>query len=140
MTVRALVFSRITTDSQLNTLGFTVSNTFTQHDTDTPNVRPFAVLRWGGTDLGLNDFDTKVGSNLRRLSVWCHDDPGDYERIDQYLSRVRTVLTGLYGTYVGDVGKFVGQITWNGDSDDLNDDVVGTITRNASFTIVGSAA
>lgn len=140
MSLRSFVFTLLTVDSTLNSLGFTEDSVFTSHDEDTPQVRPFMILRWGNTDVGLNDWDTGVGSNLRRLTVWAHDNPGDYVRIDQCLSRVRDVLTSVHGAYTGTIGKYVGQIDWNGDSDDLKDDIVGTITRNSSYTIVGSAS
>jgi hypothetical protein len=140
MSVRSFVFSLITTDSELNVLGFTEDNVFTSHDEDTPQARPFIILRWLSTDVGLNDWDTGVGSNLRRLTVWVHDDPGDYARIDKTLERVRTLLTLVRGAYTGSIGKFIGQINWNGDSDDFKDDIVGTITRNGSYTIIGSAS
>lgn len=140
MSLRSFIFSLITADPILNGLGFTEQNTFTSHDEDTPQARPFIILRWGSTNVGLNDWDTGVGSNLRQLVVWVHDDPGDYVRIDQALDRVRTVLTLVRGTYTGTTGKYIGQATWNGDSDDLKDDIVGTITRNSSFTFIGSAS
>jgi hypothetical protein len=140
MTVRSFVFSLLTSDSILNGLGFDENNTFTSHDEDTPQERPFMILRWGATDVGLNDWDTGVGSNLRRLSVWVHDDPGDYVRIDQAVARVRTLLTSVHGAYTGTIGQYIGQIDWNGDSDDFKDDIVGTITRNSSYTFVGSGS
>jgi hypothetical protein len=140
MTLRSLVFSTLTTDTYLNSLGFTPANVFTTHDEDTPQARPFMILRWGRTDVGLNDEPAGIRSNLRRLMVWVHDNPGDFDLIELSLDRVRTVLTGMSGAWTGTVGKYVGQIKWDGDSDDLRDDVVGTITRNSSFTIVGSAA
>lgn len=140
MTIRSYIFSLLTTDSVLNNLGFTVNNVFTSHDEDTPQSRPFMILRWGSTDVGLNDWDISIGSNLRNLTVWVHDDPGDYGRIDQAVSRVRMALKSIHGAYTGSIGQYIGQVNWNGDSDDLKDDIVGTITRNSSYTFVGSAS
>lgn len=140
MSIRSYIFSLITTDPVVNGLGFDENNVFTSHDEDTPQARPFMILRWGSTDIGLNDRDTGVYSNLRRLVVWVHDDPGDYGRIDQVLVRVRDILVTVTGAYTGTIGQYIGQINWNGDSDDFKDDIVGTITRNSGYTLVGSAA
>lgn len=131
--LRDVIFDRLKVDSVLNGLGINEASIFNSNDADTPQVRPMMVLRWGATSLGVGTV------NERSLQVWVHDAPTDYTRIDSALERVRASLAGLYGASTGTAGKFVSQIDWAGDSDDLTDDIQNTVTRYSSFTIVGSA-
>jgi hypothetical protein len=136
MTIRSFVFSRLTTDATLNSLGITANSVFTTHDVDTPQVRPMIVLRWGLTDNVLNHSPMAA----RALQVWVHDRPGDYERIETILRRVRTLLTSVSAENAGASDEWVSEIRWDRFSEDLSDEDAGTITRNGDFTITGSAA
>jgi hypothetical protein len=136
MTIRSFVFSRLTTDATLNSLGITANSVFTTHDADTPQVRPMIVLRWGLTDNVLNHSSMAA----RALQVWVHDHPGDYERIETILRRVRTLLTSVSAENAGASDEWVSEIRWDRFSEDLSDEDAGTITRNGDFTITGSAA
>jgi hypothetical protein len=127
--MRELVRAAIIGDSTLNLLGIDGTNAFAV-DVDTPQTRPFLQLRWGRTDQGIGPVNT------RTLVIWAHDQPGDYAVIDSILMRLRGLLLGLVGESNGP-GWLV-DATWIGDSEDLADDGHGTITRNASFTLVGS--
>lgn len=131
--IRQVIFDRLANDSVLNGLGFNEENIFNSNDVDTPIVRPFMVLRWGLTTEGMDVV------RVRSLTVWIHDQPSDYSLIDSGLERVRAILTNVIGTYTGDDDKWVLQIDWTGDSEDLSDDVQTTITRNSSYSVVGSA-
>ena len=133
MTVRELIFEGITEDPVLNTFGFDADRVFTDHSVDTPQVRPFIVLRWQNVALGLAQV------NQRILQVWVHDEPADYERIDETLKRLRTLLGSIEAVRIdgGDAGLHT--VLWEGDSDDLRDDEAGTITRWAQFRLTGSA-
>lgn len=146
MSVRAYIYSLITTDPAMVALGITPDSTFTQHTIDTPQVRPMCILRWQGTTPGivttaegngLSDFPV----NQRILTVWVHDDKhvGDYTNIDRSLNRLRALLTSVEGIDVGVTGSRLTAINWEGDSQDLSDDDAGTITRNAQFRLTGSA-
>lgn len=148
MTVREYIYSLITNDAQLNGLGITADSTFTQHTLDTPQVRPLCILRWQATNPGLLSGASRQGAAVsnfpvrqRILTVWVHEDGnvGDYTRIDQALSRLRTLLTSVEGVDVGVLGTRLTAIAWEGESDDLRDDEAGTIMRNAQFRLTGSA-
>lgn len=119
----------ITGDPVINALGIDSLNSFAV-DVDTPQDRPFLQLRWGRNDVGL-DVVTR-----RTLTVWVHDEPGDYGRIDTIILRLRTILPALEGMSNG-LGHVVA-VEWTGDSEDLADDGHGTIARNTSFSLVGS--
>lgn len=135
MTARSYIYDIITTDPLLNSYGITADSTFTQHTIDTPQVRPMCILRWQLTAEGVGTINQRV------LTIWVHENKntGDYDRIDQSLNRLRTILTNVAGANVGDGGGWLSSIRWEGDSDDLRDDELGTITRNAQFRLTGSA-
>lgn len=127
--MRALVRSAILADPTLSGLGV-VSQGVLAGDVDTPKQRPFLNLRWGQTLPGLDVVQR------RTLEIWVHDKPNDYTRIDSILVRLRAVVVSVVGSSNG-LGHVVG-VEWTGDSDDLVDDGHDTITRTASFSLVGS--
>lgn len=144
MTLREFIVAQIVDDPQLSLLGFNRDSVFTQHGVDTPQIRPFIVLRWQAVITG---FTTAQGGsalanfpiNQRVLQVWVHDRPADYALIDQSLKRLRVILTGVEGANVGEADDWLHTIVWEGDSDDLSDDEANTITRNSQFRLTGSA-
>lgn len=127
--MRVLIRSTIIGDSTLNGLGIDGDNSFAV-DVDTPQDRPFLQLRWGSNGVGL---DTVT---RRNLTIWVHDQPGDYGRIDSIILRLRSLLVALEGQSTG--SGYVVAVEWTGDSEDLTDDGHKTITRNTSFSLVGS--
>jgi len=130
VTVRDYVYNLIVADPELPL--FTDDTVFTSNDADTPQVRPFMVLRWGPVSLGMGVV------NRRALSVWVHDDGYDYDVIDVALKRVVTLLTTPRAVWTGTTGEWVSQVDWDGTSDDLRDDTQRTATRHADFTVIGS--
>jgi hypothetical protein len=128
--VRTLIRSAIVADATLQSLGV-VSAGVLMGEVDTPPERPFIQLRWGITLPGVSTVNT------RTLIIWVHDRPGDYTlKVDPILARLRTVLAGVVGQTDG-TGHLV-DADWTGDSEDLIDEGHGTITRTASFAVVGS--
>ena len=132
-TARELVWSKITGDPTLQGLGFDEDHVFTDHSLDTPQVRPLIVLRWQNVVVGLGSV------NQRILQVWVHDQPADYERIDQTLKRLRTLLGSIEAVRIDGGAAGLHTVIWEGESDDLRDVEVGTITRWAQFRLTGSA-
>ena len=129
--MRALIFQALVSDPTLNSLGIDSASSFAI-DVDTPQTRPFLQIRWGRTEIGLKT----TAVSRRTITIWAHDLPGDYTKIDQILARVKALLPGLEGQNNG-LGYLL-SAEWTGDSEDRADDGHGTITRNASFTLVGS--
>lgn len=135
MTVRSYIYDLLTQDTVMNSLEITADSTFLSHTLDTPQVRPMMVLRWQATNVGVG----KV--NQRILTIWVHEDRrvGSFDRIDETLSRARTLLENVVGVNVGEPGSWVSAIRWEGDTDDLDDPDVGTLSRSSQFRITGSA-
>jgi hypothetical protein len=133
-TVRDYVFDVLKNDSVLNGLGFNDQTMYNNNDADTPNVRPFMVFKWGQTSPGMDVM------RVRSLQVWFHDSPSDYTNIDTALERVRNVLQLSFGVNIGTPSKWVAQIDWELDSDDLDDDVQRTIARYSQYQVIGSAS
>lgn len=130
--MRALIYGAIIADPVLNGLGITDDSSFAV-DVDTPQARPFLQLRWGINAVGLRQTDV----SRRTLTIWVHDEPGDYSvKIDPIIVRLRQLLPTLEGASNG-AGHLVA-VEWTGDSEDLADDGHRTITRNVSFSLVGS--
>lgn len=103
----------------------------TAADTDQILTRPHLILRFGSKDPGVGTVDK------RNLTVWVHDEPGDYGLIDNIVNRVRFILTGIEARPTDD-GKWISCIKWLGDDDDAYDDGPGTAVRASNYLIVGS--
>ena len=127
--MRELVYDTLRLDSGLELLGVP-PGAYYSGDVDTPPERPFINLRWGTTIPG------QGAVNVCDLVVWVHDRPGDFMRVDTVLMRIRTLLLGL--APAGRDGRWITCVEWSGDSGDLTDPGHETITRNATFNIVGS--
>lgn len=129
---RAAVNVAIQNDSELLGLGLQFEQTYAANAIDTPIVKPFVVMRWEDTTRSFGDIGTQG------LTVWVHDDLGDYTRIDAMLERVKEILTAMVHVS-GTDGRIVTQIDWAGDSPDLWDDGFQTITRNSGFRVISRA-
>lgn len=135
MTIRSYVYGLLTADPVMNSLGITEDSTFLSHTIDTPQVRPLMILRWMATNPGIGPV------RQRLLTVWVHDDRrrGEFDRIDETLSRVRTLLENVSGVNVGEPGSWISTVIWEGDTDDVDDPDMGTLSRSSQFRITGSA-
>lgn len=94
----------------------------------TPQRKPFLIITFGQEQVDRRDADqASVTSNFATL--WVHDDPGDYLRIDSILIACQKELVGQVpgGIYA----------QWQGNSGDLADDVRGTIVRNSEYRLIG---
>lgn len=124
MTIRETVYSLLATDTELQALdpaGIEVHNVEAM---DNPERRkPFLVTAWA------EDPPVFGRPGRRSLTVWAHDEPADYTRIDDMLERVRILLVGL----IHEGG--ISQVMWEGASGDLYDDGFHTITRNSGFRV-----
>jgi hypothetical protein len=91
----------------------------------TPAERPFIVVR---LDPVAPDIPTAEQADV---TIWIHDEPLGYTRIDNLLTLVRA---SLEGPVTSEGGVYA---SWQGDSPDLADDSRGTIVRNSAFRIAG---
>lgn len=96
-----------------------------------PAARPFLYVAYGADTPELRD-DGKPVANSQVMTVYVHDEPGDYTRIDQILVLVKTALEGQVVDGINGIFAI-----WQGASPDLADDRFQTIVRNAEFRLVG---
>lgn len=130
---RAAVYNLLVGDTQLSALGITASTIFSVASMDTaPRTQPFVVLRWSNLNVRWNMANQRGKQNLQ---VWAHDHGGDYGRIVSVLDRVFDILTNA-SHIVGSDGYIMTQADWRGESEDLKDDGLKTITRNSAWEIV----
>lgn len=92
---------------------------------DTPKVRPFVIIT-----MSTNTRDAAVASQ-QEVTVWVHDEPGGYTRIDNIITTIRN---SVEGPVTEEGGVFA---HWTGDSDDLSDDGRGTIVRTSTYILAG---
>lgn len=93
--------------------------------TGRPDTTPFIVIRLGLTSPRVGDARECEGS------IWVHDDPGSYDRIDNILNIIENVLD------IGPVPEIKAiSCEWTGRSSDFSDDVFQTITKNSTFNLI----
>lgn len=126
---RKPVFALLTTDPELQALGMTSDTVKGSSPTTSPEIRPFAILKWG-------EEQPFIGSiHEKELQMWVYDEPGSYTLINSILLRARTLLVDEAVDVVVDGERF-STARWQGTSPDLYDDIYKCITRYASFAIV----
>lgn len=133
--MRDIILAALLGDATLVGLGVSDGAVLTG-DVDTPAERPFLQLRYGATTPG--PARGGVGPNMRDLTIWVHDVPNDYTRIDKIVQQIKIVMLALEAEQSALTDGWLAVVEWVGDSDDLADDGHRTITRNTSYRIVGS--
>lgn len=128
--MRTIVRAAIIGDATLSGLGVTAAAVLAG-DVDTPQGRPFLNLKWGSNLPSFRE-QTTVQTTL---TIWVHDEPADYTRIDRILARLRVLLPSLVG--VVSAPEEVQVIDWANDGPDLQDDGHRTIVKVATFNCVG---
>jgi hypothetical protein len=129
---RAAVNLALSTNLDLLVLGLQPEQTYAANAIDTPIEKPFIVMRWEEVTPAFKDKGTQG------LTVWVHDELGDYTRIDLMLEKVKEILTAMVHV-AGSDGRVITLIEWTGDSPDFWDDGFNTITRNSGFRVVSRA-
>ena len=127
--LRALVFGQLNSDPVLN--GFWGNQLYQRSAMNyeqPPHARPFGVYYLDRENYVFNP--TAVRARILTVQVWCHDEPGDYYRIDQVLDRVREVLEATPHQ-----DDFL-EIRLSFKSADLFDDLLKTIMRYSRFDAV----
>lgn len=130
--MRKPLFHLLTTDPELNTLGLSATNVFGAATAISPEMRPFAVLKYG---LDTTAFGV-TGSQV--VQFWVYDEGSSYTRINDCLDRVKQLISQTADLVIGDQRFAVAD--WNGLSEDMYDDIYKCITRYAVFTAVGGKA
>lgn len=98
-----------------------------------PANKPFVVINFGPESPMLKDGFSPVATG-QFATVYVHDSPGDFLRINQILNAIREALIGQ----VVGVGGICAE--WLGDSADLADDVYKTNMRNGEYKFIGKVA
>jgi hypothetical protein len=90
-----------------------------------PSVKPFIVLR---LDPATYEFADVMSQGA---TIWVHDEPGSYLRIDAIIEAIHAALNGQVAE-----PKAIAAV-WQGDSLDMSDDSYKTILRTTSYRLVG---
>lgn len=100
-----------------------------------PANRPFIIVAFGSVSPELYDADAPVAVS-KRGTVYVHDNPGDYLRIERVLENVRKLFAGTTDG-MADGGIMA---LWEGESGDLADELFRTIMRYGELRFVGKVA
>lgn len=123
--MRAKIYTTVTTDVTL--AADVPAGSVLAGDVDSPQTTPWLNLRWGEARTGLG------GTVEQTLTVVCHDEPNDYQRITRVLNRVRVLLEAV----VAHPASGVIAVGWTGDGIDESSNVRADISRSSNYTISG---
>jgi hypothetical protein len=127
MTIRKTMYEALITDATL--IALVPAERWLERGSvvDVPS-RPYVVHACLGTA-------PVSGRNAWVWGVWVHDERGDFNRIDDVLTKVQARLTGLQ-QFVGTDGRLV-QADWQSTSEDGFDDATNTNVKQSTYQIVG---
>lgn len=94
-----------------------------------PTLKPFLVHRFANEVPEIKDAGQTLAMR-QQCTLWVHDDPGNYENIDEVLAALTTLLEAASS----DLSGFM-QAEWLFTSDDLRDEEMGTIQRFIQWQI-----
>lgn len=133
---RAAVFTVLSEDEDLNTLGITEDSIFPNYSLDVSprDDGPFLILRWEGQEA--NPFENVKSPMI--LTIWAHYPIAvseDFADLDVLLDDVDAALDTLDDTD-GDDGYTVTCVRATGRGGDLKDESFQTITKNSAYQIL----
>lgn len=129
MTARTALFEYVTSDTEMNALGFTVDNTWNANAVDSPEARPFLIIAWGASSPVLRSRGPQT------VRFWVHDRPYDYTKIDKAIKRLDILMENAVQV-VGSDGSVLTAADPMGISEDLADDGYGTIVKNTTWSVL----
>jgi hypothetical protein len=133
---RTFLYDLLRTDAALSTpgtlgnLGVLPDSIYAAEAADDIKHYPFITMRWNIVAKGIGDV------TRQSVDVWAHDRDRDYLQIDAILKRVKVLCAGVQANAA--VEGSITQIDWQSDSPDLRDDGYDTVTRNSTYTLIGS--
>lgn len=144
MSVRTWAHSHIKTDGAITAIipsGRILGSAGIQEGMAPPR-RPFMVIAAGVADPFEGTREPRIGgpdsgprvAMAHRLTIWVHNEPGDYETIDNVLALLKTRMLSAGP----DPGNNILEARFVQESDDLPDQGLGTITRFSRWQIVTS--
>lgn len=99
--------------------------------TGIPEIKPFVVIRVGAEN------ESVPGATITDLSLYFHDEPGSYNRLDDLWMRAKDALCGA-GQRQAPVAEPGGIcIKWQSTGGDLSDPGYGTLMKVSEYSLVG---
>lgn len=135
MTVREALYSIISGDAELASLGYVEDNVYANGAPDSPpevGTKHWLTLQWGEELPSLRGQRGRSRVTVRTLTVWVYDRDRDYTTINLAVKRLMDLLEGI---------EQVGPVlcaNWQGDGVDGYDDVYQASFRNSTYTIVAN--
>ncbi len=133
---RAAVYTLVSTDATVQSLGIPVGAVYASNAQDTPQDESemFVILRWEEKTVTFGDNVLGTHKGTQFLSVWVHSRGRAYDPINAVLARIKTILTSAVHVLGAD-GVTLTQADYTGESGDLYDDGFHTLTRYHSYRI-----
>jgi hypothetical protein len=103
-----------------------------------PNRKPFMATRAANEAPELTDDNLAIAA-AQQFTFWVHDQPGNYENIDEVIEQLRLFLSSAPNESL-DPAKFGAKAfiraEWLFTSDDLRDDEMDTVVKFVQWRIV----
>lgn len=140
MSVRELVYLRMSTDTELSALGLTGATLYANGAPDSPQERFWGVLRWGIEIPGVRAQRGRDRVTDRECTLWVYNKSPEYDPINSAIKRWCAILDALEATKTGDAATdgWILTCEWTADIDDGYDDVYEAWYRSSGYRIIAS--
>lgn len=88
-TTREIIATILRESPELRELGLPEGNVFQADTLDSPDSKPFIVVRWGEEETGMG------ATKVRPFDLWGYDDEGDYTRIERIVVAAGRILSSI---------------------------------------------
>lgn len=138
MTVRELLYQTLSSDSELESLGFGAENVYANGGPDSPpdSGDVWITMNWGEDAPALAGQRGRGRTTRMLLTLWFYSRQRDYGVINLAIKRTMDVMESLVQVSTGD-----GMLTcteWQTDGPDGYDDVYAAIFRTSAYMIIAN--
>lgn len=130
--MKSILFSKLTSDSVLLSC-IPAVRWFSVNNVPSSPKKPFAVIKWTGTNDGIPQSNNGVNS----VQIWVHSEEGSYETVDLIINRIKAVVAEIIDLKATVGSGIIACTRWNNDSGELLDLDRRTNVRYTQWQIVG---
>lgn len=144
MSLTELVYAKLTTDSQLNTLGITPANVWQSQTVDAidADVKLFILITWRDRYPGVKGQRGAGRSYEQLVDFFIYSRERDWDPIRLIAQRLQVMADEIVAVSTGadSTDGWVSCVEWTGETGDSYDEVYEAMSRITGWTIIAKGA
>ena len=130
--MKTILFSELVSDGVLLAY-IPVTRCFSINNVPSNPKKPFAVIKWTGTNNGI----PQSNNGVQGVQIWVHGEEGSYAVIDIIIERTKYVIQEIKDSKAEKGSGIIACTRWNNDSGELLDLDRRTNVRYTQWQIIG---